>query len=187
MNKILTLIFITSIFSANLEVDGGLKVNGPIESQTIDSLLTIISQLENQLALMQNADNKLETRIYQISDININYAWNCTELFNISSLIGFVPDIALVKLIDIKPTSGNFSSTNGFGAHLIVYKNSDMDDWFSSDYAGWVDGENLTYEINQVITTNQHNEMCIMGANSQINLPINADITFAVTALFPEN
>ena len=52
MNKILTLIFITSIFSANLEVDGGLKVNGPIESQTIDSLLTIISQLEKFLIIM---------------------------------------------------------------------------------------------------------------------------------------
>ena len=69
MNKILTLIFITSIFTANLEVDGGLKVNGPIESQTTDSLLTIISQLEQQLLAIQE-NTKITTKMISY-DVNI--------------------------------------------------------------------------------------------------------------------
>ena len=38
-----------------------------------------------------------------------------------------------------------------------------------------------------VILTSSTHDICIMGVNSQINLPVNANITFAITAQFPES
>ena len=68
--KLLPLLFASFIFCGELEVDGNLNVSGTIQSQTIDSLLQVIAQLQAQIALLQGgAENKLETRVYEIPNI----------------------------------------------------------------------------------------------------------------------
>ncbi|MDB4125675.1 hypothetical protein N9597_00145 [Candidatus Marinimicrobia bacterium] len=59
MKKIL-LISLSMLFAGEMEVDGDLNVSGNIQSSTIEELQAQIT------ALQQGADNKLETRIYQV-------------------------------------------------------------------------------------------------------------------------
>ncbi|MBS29602.1 MAG: hypothetical protein CMG39_00360, partial [Candidatus Marinimicrobia bacterium] len=72
MKNLFLLIFIASIFSNNLEVEGGLTTTGEIQSPTIQALLDQIAQLQEQIALLQaqvnssqNSDNQLKTRTFE--------------------------------------------------------------------------------------------------------------------------
>ena len=49
--KLIPLLFASFIFCGELEVDGNLNVSGTIQSQTIDSLLQVIAELQAQIAL----------------------------------------------------------------------------------------------------------------------------------------
>ena len=63
----LLFLLLSFLISAELEVEGDLKVTGNIQAGTIDSLQQIIADLQVQIALLQAADNKLETSRYHLS------------------------------------------------------------------------------------------------------------------------
>ena len=71
MTKLLSILLISSIcLTQEMEVDGDLKVTGNIQSQTIDSLLQVIQNLQSQLNSLQGG-NSLETRVYELNDVNL--------------------------------------------------------------------------------------------------------------------
>ena len=53
MIKLFPILLCSILLSAELEVDGNLKVTGSVESTTIDSLKAVIAQLQAQLVIMQ--------------------------------------------------------------------------------------------------------------------------------------
>ena len=53
MNKLFIILFSSFLISAELEVEGDLKVTGNIQAGTIDSLQQIIADLQAQILLMQ--------------------------------------------------------------------------------------------------------------------------------------
>ncbi len=72
MRFIVVLMF-SCLFAQELEVTGDLKVTGSIQN---DSLMQIIADLQDQIADLQaqlaamQGSNKLETRIFQITDLD---------------------------------------------------------------------------------------------------------------------
>ena len=53
--KNIVFILLSFCLAGEMEVDGDLKVTGNIQSQTIDSLLQVIQDLQNQIALLQSS------------------------------------------------------------------------------------------------------------------------------------
>ena len=53
MKHLVPILFLSFIFSGELEVDGDLTVTGNIQNQTIDSLLQVIQDLQSQLSALQ--------------------------------------------------------------------------------------------------------------------------------------
>ena len=71
MKHLLSILLICSIgFTQELTVEGDLNVTGNIQSQTIDSLLQVIQDLQSQLSALQGG-NRLETRVYEIDNFSI--------------------------------------------------------------------------------------------------------------------
>ena len=69
MKPFLSILLICSIgFTQELTVDGNLNVTGNIQNQTIDSLLQVILDLQNQLSLIKPVEVVLDT-----SDIAFGY------------------------------------------------------------------------------------------------------------------
>tara|TARA_Y100001935_G_C17253202_1_gene482166 strand:- start:296 stop:892 length:597 start_codon:yes stop_codon:yes gene_type:complete len=69
MKPLLSILLICSIgFTQELTVDGNLNVTGNIQNQTIDSLLQVILDLQNQLSLIKPVEVVLDT-----SDIAFGY------------------------------------------------------------------------------------------------------------------
>jgi len=61
MNKLFLILSLSFMLAGEMEVDGDLNVSGDIQSPTIEELQAQIA------ALQQGADNKLETKIYQVN------------------------------------------------------------------------------------------------------------------------
>ena len=56
MNKLLPILLLCSItLTQELTVEGDLNVTGNIQNQTIDSLLQVIQDLQNQITLLQSS------------------------------------------------------------------------------------------------------------------------------------
>lgn len=99
MKHLLSILLICSIgFTQELTVDGNLNVTGTIESQTIDSLMQVIAGLEAQIALMQDADNKLETRIYSFP---FNPIGGEVIPINMLEITGHDLSVAIIHLLSI--------------------------------------------------------------------------------------
>ena len=64
MKKIFTILIISTLFAGELEVDGNLNVTGTIQSQTIDSLLQVIADLQSQLNALQGG---WKTRSFEVN------------------------------------------------------------------------------------------------------------------------
>jgi len=79
MTKLLPLLFMSILLSAEMEVDGNLKVTGTVESTTIDSLKAVIAELQAQLAAL-NTHTTCLLRMVEFSgspaDDNVHL---CTE------------------------------------------------------------------------------------------------------------
>ena len=127
---------------------------------------------------------KLETRVYELSNYSIGGAWNCEEIFTLSSLTGLELEYAMVKIINIDANTGSWGNS-GVTPTIVVYTNSNTEETMSVDTAGRITGQVQEYSHNEVKATSEYDEMCIMGTNNNINLPINIDITLLVTAEFP--
>ena len=127
MKNLFLLIFITSIFSNNLEVDGGLTTTGEIQSPTIQALLDQIAQLQEQIALLQaqvnssqNSDNQLETRTFEHQ---LNWSVNGEYVpINFNDIIGQQIDNAIISFFSVK----NVSNTNFEVLEFEIYKEDDQ-------------------------------------------------------------
>ena len=97
MKKIYLLLTITFLFSGELEVDGDLNVTGNINSQTIDSLLVVIANLQSQILALQSSGIGLETRIYQLQTYTAVPYQDEEHIFNLSEITGTDLDFALVR------------------------------------------------------------------------------------------
>ena len=75
VKNFLFILFLSFIFSGELEVEGDLNVTGTIESQTIESLLEQIEALEAQITALQSS-NGLATRIFQTNLLSNNESFN---------------------------------------------------------------------------------------------------------------
>ena len=65
MKKLLAILCLTFLLAGELEVDGDLNVTGTIQSQTIDSLLQVIQDLQSQLSALQS-DSDFSSRNCQL-------------------------------------------------------------------------------------------------------------------------
>ena len=78
MKKLLILIFSSLLFSAEMEVDGNLKVTGSVESTTIDRLKAVIAQLEVQMQVRHGIKLLSNDELFIVPD-NINTIFNNIE------------------------------------------------------------------------------------------------------------
>ena len=84
MKHLLSILLISSIcLTQEMEVDGDLKVTGNIQSQTIDSLLQVIQDLQSQLSLLQGG-NRLETRVVTLENIFLTPGSNGEDFHEIN-------------------------------------------------------------------------------------------------------
>ena len=119
-HKLIYIIFASFIFSGELEVDGDLTVTGNIQNQTIDSLLQVIQDLQSQLNALQG-DNKLETRVYDITVSN-------NGVINFDDILGFEFEYFLIEILNGTPPSDNQNSSvtliieNSLFSHYGVVK-----------------------------------------------------------------
>ena len=124
MFRILTiLIFCTTLFAGELEVEGGITATGEIQSPTIEALLEQIAQLQEQIALLQaqvnasqGADNKLETRLYQTELLTNGEMINLNQ--DLNELIPET-DFYIIRIVNIENPLCEFSSGWGFALESI--------------------------------------------------------------------
>ena len=95
------------MFAGNLEVEGGITATGEVQSPTITALLLQIAALEAQIALMQaqldasqGADNKLETRTYDLTLSNLGYEDDGYYL-DLQTLTGYDLEYASFSIVNI--------------------------------------------------------------------------------------
>ena len=124
MKPLLSILLICSIgFTQELTVDGNLNVTGNIQNQTIDSLLQVIQDLQNQLSLLQ-VENRLETRVFEIGVL-----FNGT-IIDFNEILGyefnyFILEILNATPINFTPTqSYNFSIQNSSFSHFGIARGS---------------------------------------------------------------
>ena len=136
MKRILSVLLITSLFAGNIELDGDVNVTGTIQSQTIESLLEQITQLQEQIALLeaqlndsQVAENQLESRFFEISLSDMAFLSSSNHVYNLSEITGVYD-----KPIHIVATPTNFGGCDAelyFGGvscegdYNTIYFNSD--------------------------------------------------------------
>ena len=92
MKYLLPLITLSLLLSQELEVEGNLKVTGTIIN---DSLQQVIDGLQAQIDTM-HADNQLETRVYEINDINL---YGGSQNYTIEDLTGYNLAYGLLNLV----------------------------------------------------------------------------------------
>ena len=97
MNKLLSILLVSCMFAGELEVEGDLNVTGNISSQTIDSLLQVIADLQSQIALLGGSGNsEISAKIVEIPVNIINNAVDHTLLIN--EIIGELDLFNCIKL-----------------------------------------------------------------------------------------
>jgi hypothetical protein len=86
MIKLFPILLCSILLSAEMEVDGDLKVTGTVESATIDSLKAVIADLQAQLAALQTGASQ------RVIDLTI-------ENESITNLGELIPEYNLVSPI----------------------------------------------------------------------------------------
>ena len=100
------LLTISLLFANQMSVDGDLTVSGNIQSQTIDSLLQVIQDIQSQFSNFQSG-NKLETRFYELPRIEFSNGYQ--NEIDISSITGHDLDYGILKIVNVK----DFNINNG--------------------------------------------------------------------------
>ena len=127
-HRLLPLLFVSFIFCGELEVDGNLNVSGTIQSQTIDSLLQVIAELQAQIALLQGgAENRLETRVYALP--RFNFSGITSEEFYLSDIIGNSLDYSIVTIVYVSDYQTSVGSSTGIQIQR-EYETSNGDTWY---------------------------------------------------------
>ena len=131
------------LFAGEMEVEGDLNVTGTIQSQTIDSLLQVIADLQSQLSALQ-VENRLEMRVYDYDvswsngqqeqiDLSIITDGELTNLdYAIIDLIGI--DISSITERIIVRTGGNMEEANG-----DPFFEYDLDEQYGNGFTAWGD------------------------------------------------
>ena len=119
MFRILTiLIFCTTMFAGELEVDGNLTVTGTIQSQTIDSLLQVIADLESQIASIGGSGNsEISAKILEVP-IQLTSSYQ-ELLFSINELLNEDQDWYRLTFIsyDYDDMGESFTCTHHIGVN----------------------------------------------------------------------
>ena len=189
--KLLPLLFASFIFSGELDVEGNLNVSGTIQSQTIDSLLQVIAELQAQIALLQQgAENKLETRVFTLESPFMSLE-NTGDYYEIDlfELTGQQLSRATVSIIELKNISDLFYSY----IDMLIYHMPTSDAVNGARQRIAVIGETVNYNsptssgINNSLTIiNNGDYLLRLSAPDVIENNIDFDIVLAITAQFPE-
>ena len=168
------------MLAGEMEVDGDLNVSGDIQSPTIAQLQEIIAQLEAQIALMQDADNKLETRVYLLPRIEFQSGdWYDLD---IQSITGFELDYAQIKIAKVTDyfIDNNYASTNLMASY--------------TDYNGnehHLETVTTLHRNGSVVYSTAATDGVIYSGTNEIDLKFEvsngwADFIITITAQFPE-
>jgi len=177
--SLLTILLITGVFAQELEVEGDLTVTGNIQSQTIDSLLQVIQDLQSQLNALQGG---WETRMF---DIDFSFESNSEETgmdFLLNDIVNQEIDIGTINVLDF-----NIMNSDCIQNHDIYLRINSMDVLNGNDIFYMYILNNVIYnkifnsgvfntEFNQFLLYATGNETCTMGGT----------ISFLVTAQFPD-
>ena len=182
MNKLLLILSLSFMLAGEMEVDGDLNVSGDIQSPTIAQLQEIIAQLQEEIAAlqaqinsMQNADNKLETRIFQTGTITdgdfINIYTDLNE--EISELDFYLLEI--VQINDLSLGGGEariiLKSSSYGGSQMVraIYESNNFE-YYPPFYPGGEPYKGLFTDPNLEV---------------DINVGTSCNLLLAITAQFP--
>ena len=182
MKHLLPILFLSFMFSGELEVDGDLTVTGNIQNQTIDSLLQVIADLQAQINAMQLSGGSLTTKLITIENISTEDFTDYFYEIDFDEIFGSELTYAIVDVIDINLLS--FDGGSQFDVVVGSYQEnvgltiSNNGIWY---YTG--SGFNSTVYLN----TNYPDYSNPFG-NKNLYLfstnDISFDLTLAVTAQF---
>jgi uncharacterized coiled-coil protein SlyX len=179
--RLLPLLFASFIFSGELEVEGNLNVSGTIQSQTIDSLLQVIAQLQAQIALMQDADNKLETRIYEYQ---FNFEGSYVEELDFLTITGHQLDFAIIKCV-----VSNYNTTKetnlpiGYEYSYTTWQGNQ--DWGGGGLLFYINGSQGSINYTDDFMT-YDGENSIRLVSSQTGHTSSVTLSLIITAQFPD-
>jgi len=159
MKYLLIILSISILLSAEMEVDGDLKVTGTVESTTIDSLKAVIADLQAQLAAMQG---NVKSRSYTLTLSN-------QELINFENITGISLDWYRVEIVQVT-NAGDWDQVKieGIGGHCMVRQ------MYGYPYMAYPDN-------NPLLAVNTNSDYTVqITSNSNT-----ATITLLITAQFP--
>ena len=162
MNKLFLILSLSFMLAGEMEVDGDLNVSGTIQSQTIDSLLQVIQDLQSQLNVVQG---NVQSRSYTI---NVSDG----DIINLISLTGQTLDWYKIDIVNVTDAPGvpivSVTSSNSFGEVKVRMNNS-----IPYHYQG---------DNSKIITTSEYTDLLI-GLYGDYS----ATITLLVTGPFSQN
>ena len=184
MNKLLLILSLSFMLAGEMEVDGDLNVSGNIQSPTIAQLQEIIEQLQAQINSMQNADNKLETRVFEY---NISGERDYTEIIDLSELTGYEIEHAKINIIGFNSYQiSNCSEAYIYMEHNYIHNNQ-SEYWTGYEIALYDNGttnyayggfNNIIYDGNNLV------RFKIVTCDSGY---LDADVKLSVTAQFSDS
>ena len=118
------------LLSAEMEVDGDLKVTGTVESTTIDSLKAVIADLQAQLAELQASGGAISGRIIEIPmEITDNYV---DHILILNDITGESQDWYRLSFISAEYSDNGTISMNGNIDISVNGVNHDVDNDFAT-------------------------------------------------------
>ena len=183
MKKIFTILLISTLFAGELEVDGDLNVSGDIQSPTIAQLQEIIAQLQAEIAaLQQGADNKLETRMYDIV-----LSWDGQYYFDIDlfDITGHQLDFAIISVPKVSNYNSNYQWSTSIAYQYEVVSHQGLLDWIGGGVLFQIHGQLGGVEyFDEFMTYNSDSNLRLY--QFQPNQSGSATVTLAITAQFPD-
>ena len=187
MIKLFPILLISSIcLTQEMEVDGDLKVTGNIQSQTIDSLLQVIQDLQNQITLLQSSGG-WESRVfeYQFENVSCDGNSNVFHYLDFSEITNYDIDFGIVKILSI-------SNYDGYNEVQFQLKSSNQEEdiyiVFGENYYSEYDGFQFDTNTDIMITPGYNEYLrvtnCRDNENGWLN-QISFTIKFLITSNFP--
>ena len=181
-----------SLYAGELEVDGDLNVTGTIQSQTIDSLIQIIANLETQISNLQSSSGSAgwETRLYEY-----DFSLICNEPHVVSLDILNNIDYGILNVVTVQNLNSNSIMTDAIVLKLETPNSSRMhiyieelggpqSGWYwKFDEPGFEDIYITPYTEHSGIS--QQNNSLVMFIDQCSDEDLNGTIHFVITAQFP--
>ena len=154
------------MFAGELEVEGDLNVTGNISSQTIDSLLQVIADLQSQITSFQI---QLESLNSNITSRQYTLTVNPSDIIDLEELTGQLLDWYMIDIVKVT-SAGNWNNISLFAighASMVARKSSTS----GSAYYTYADNHPL-------ITIPLHKELRVENINQS------AEISLMITGPF---